>query len=284
MDDQPPESVAAASAWGAARLAGERAEAERLLAALLGHGRAWLLAHGEHPLGAPQRQAYAGWIARRAAGEPYAYLVGEREFWSLTLQVTPDVLVPRPETELLIERALALLATASGAPAAARVADLGTGSGAIALALARERPDWRVTATDRSPAALAVAEGNAQRLGLDRVRFLQGDWFAPLAGERFELIASNPPYVAEGDPALADPALRHEPRGALASGPDGLDDIRRLVAGAPAHLVDGGWLLLEHGAGQGEAVQALFASQGWTQVRCHVDLAGLPRASEARRP
>ena len=299
MDDPVPESIGAAVAWGAGRLDGDAAEAQRLLAAVLGRTRGWLLAHDQHDLAADARPRYADWIARRARGEPLAYITGEREFWSLALRVTADVLVPRPETELLVERALALFpgepagsAPADGAPAgsgpagggpALRVADLGTGSGAIALALAHERPRWQVTATDRSAAALEVARSNAQRLGLGRVRFLQGEWLAPLAGERLDLLVSNPPYIAADDPALADPALRHEPIGALRSGPDGLDDLRAIIAAAPAHLLPGGWLLLEHGASQGEAVCALFASQGWTRVRCHADLAGKPRVSEARR-
>ncbi|MFM2288210.1 MAG: peptide chain release factor N(5)-glutamine methyltransferase [Pseudomonadota bacterium] len=279
MDDPVPESAGAAGAWGAQRLGGDSAESQRLLAAVLGQSRGWLLAHETLPLEQAARTRYGEWVARRARGEPLAYITGQKEFWSLPLRITPDVLVPRPETELLVERALALL------PAAApvRVADLGTGSGAIALALARERPHWQVTATDRSPAALEVARGNALTLGLARVRFLQGDWLAPLAGERFDLLASNPPYIGASEPALADPALRHEPIGALCSGPDGLEDLRALIAAAPDHLLPGGWLLLEHGERQGEAVAALFASQGWTRVRCHADLAGRPRVSEARR-
>jgi release factor glutamine methyltransferase len=164
-----------------------------------------------------------------------------------------------------------------------RVADLGTGSGAIALALAHERPQWSITATDASAAALAVARGNAQRLGLANVQFRPGNWCEPLGVERYHLIASNPPYIASADAALEDPALRHEPAMALASGRDGLDDIRQLIAAAPGHLHPGGWLVLEHGADQGEAVGALFVAQGWAQVRCHADLAGRPRVSEARR-
>jgi release factor glutamine methyltransferase len=163
------------------------------------------------------------------------------------------------------------------------VADLGTGSGAIALALARERPHWSITATDASPAALDVAQGNAQRLRVGNVQFRRGDWCEPLAGERYHLIASNPPYIAAGDAALDDPALRHEPASALASGADGLDDIRQIIAGAPGHLLPGGWLVLEHGADQEATVCALFVAQGWAQVRCHADLAGRPRVSEARR-
>ena len=284
MDDSIPRSAGAASAWGAGRLGGDGAEAQRLLAAVLGRTRGWLLANEQYALAPDARARYAAWVARRARGEPLAYITGEKEFWSLPLRVTPDVLVPRPETELLVERALALLpALPAGGSPPPQVADLGTGSGAIALALAHERPHWRVTATDRSAAALAVARGNAGRLGLERVRFLQGEWLAPLVGERLDLLVSNPPYIAAGDPALGDPALGHEPHGALCSGPDGLEDLRALIAAAPGHLRPGGWLLLEHGASQGEAVCALFASQGWTRVRCHADLAGKPRVSEARR-
>jgi release factor glutamine methyltransferase len=278
MNESVPERAGTAVAWATRALAGAALDAQLLLASLLGSTRGWLLAHDDAPLDAPLRAQYGEWVARRARGEPLAYIVGEKEFWSLPLRVTPDVLVPRPETELLVELALALL------PATAQqVADLGTGSGAIALALAHERPHWRVTATDASAAALAVAAGNALSLGLDNLTFRQGNWCVALGSERFHLIASNPPYIASGDAALADPALRHEPLSALASGPDGLDDIRRIIATAPAQLLPGGWLLLEHGAGQGEAVAALFVAQGWAQVRCHADLAGRPRVSEARR-
>jgi len=273
----------AACAWGTGRLAGDAAEAQRLLAAVLGQGRGWLLAHEQFALGPEARAQYGAWIARRAGGEPFAYITGVKEFWSLPLRVTPDVLVPRPETELLVERALALLPDAPPGGPPVRIADLGTGSGAIALALAHERPQWQVTATDRSAAALEVARGNARQLGLANLRFLQGEWLAPLAGERLDLLVSNPPYIAADDPALDDPALRHEPIGALRSGDGGLADLRALIVAAPGHLRPGGWLLLEHGATQGEAVCALFASQGWTRVRCHADLSGKPRVSEARR-
>jgi len=187
--------------------------------------------------------------------------------------------VPRPETELVVERALALLGTAP-----ARVADLGTGSGAIALALARERPQWRVTATDRSAAALAVATANARALAVENVGFRAGDWYGPVAGERFDLIASNPPYVGATDPVLQGPALRHEPLAALASGASGLEDLAALIAGAGAHLSDAGWLVLEHGAGQAPAVEKLLVAQGFRHVRCHADLAGQARVTEAQCP
>jgi release factor glutamine methyltransferase len=257
---------------------GASLDAQLLLAHVLARSRSWLLAHADQQLDAAACTAFAALLARRAAGEPLAYITGRREFWSLSLHVNPAVLVPRPETELLVERALALLP-----PAAARVADLGTGSGAIALALASERPLWRVTATDQSPAALALAVDNAHALGVKNVDFVAGDWLAALPGAGYALIASNPPYIAEADPALLDLALQHEPRAALCSGPEGLDALRAIVTGAAAHLLPRGWLLLEHGAGQAAAVATMLVAQGFTHVRCHADLAGLPRVTEAQR-
>jgi release factor glutamine methyltransferase len=194
--------------------------------------------------------------------------------------VTPAVLIPRPETELVVERALALLPGTQAAAGDLRVADLGTGSGAIALALASERPRWALTATDQSEAALAVARDNAARLNLGHIEFVAGNWFAPLTGRRFEAIVSNPPYVAAGDPALA--ALRHEPAGALSPGPGGLEALRQLIAEAPAHLERNGWLLLEHGADQADAVAAALVAAGYARVRCHRDLAGRDRVTEGR--
>jgi release factor glutamine methyltransferase len=255
-----------------------RLDAQLLLAHALGRSRSWLLAHAEAALAADVEREFAALLARRAAGEPLAYIVGYREFWSLTLQVTPAVLVPRPETELLVERALALLP-----PAPAAVADLGTGSGAIALALAVERPLWRLTATDKSAAALAVAAGNARALALSNVRFVAGDWLQPLQGERYALIASNPPYIGAGEPALRDPALQHEPQVALCSGPGGLDALAIIIAAAPGCLQPQGWLLLEHGAAQGPAVASMLVAQGYAHVRCHTDLAGQPRVTEAQK-
>ena len=252
-------------------------DAQLLLAAALSLPRSALLARDADILRPAHAAALDKLLLRRARGEPLAYITGRKEFWSLSLRVTPEVLVPRPETELLVERALALL-PARGA----RVADLGTGSGAIALALASERANWRITATDQSAAALAVAEDNARALGLANIRFVGGDWFEPLGGERFDLIASNPPYIAAGDPALAAPALRHEPSLALSSGATGLEALATLVAGAGAHLATGGWLLLEHGAGQQREVADLLVAQGFRHVRCHADLAGLPRMTEAQ--
>ena len=260
----------AGGAGGAARL-----DAQLLLAWALAVPRAQLLADEQAPAAAAQAAGYRRLLARRAAGEPLAYLTGRREFWSLELAVTPAVLIPRPETELLVERALAL------GPAGARVADLGTGSGAIALAIARERPAWGVVATDISAAALAVARANAAALGLGRVEFLQGSWFEPLGAQRFELIVSNPPYVDAADPALA--ALGFEPPLALSPGADGLAALRLLVRGAGAHLTPGGWLLLEHGATQGAALRRELVAAGFTHVRSHRDLAGHERMMEGQR-
>lgn len=237
--------------------------------------RAWLLAHDADELPAAQRTRFQDLCRRRADGEPLAYLVGEKEFFGLPLQVDPRVLVPRPDTETLVEWSLQVL-QGRHAP---RVIDLGTGSGAIALAIQQARPDAQVEAVDRSADALAVAQANAGRLGL-AVRFRQADWLAGAAGPH-DLIASNPPYVAAGDPHLPD--LRHEPAGALVAGPDGLDDIRRIVAAAPALLRPGGWLLLEHGWDQAEAVQALLTAAGLAEVQSQADLAGILRCSGGRR-
>lgn len=245
-----------------------RHEAELLLLHVLGRERSWLFAHATDPVDAADAARFAGLLARRVAGEPVAYLVGHRGFWTLDLAVNPATLIPRPETELLVELALARLP----ADTALAVADLGTGSGAIALALASERPQASVVATDASAAALEVARANAVRNALARVRFLHGPWFAPLQGMRFDLIASNPPYIASDDPHLQQGDLRHEPASALASGIDGLDDIRVIVAGAAAHLHPGGWLLIEHGWDQGAAIQALLRQAGLEQVCTERDL------------
>jgi release factor glutamine methyltransferase len=277
-------NVGSALAQGAQRLTSTAAahsataalDAGLLLAHILGTTRARLLAHAEVAVEPAAAERYATLIERRAAGEPLAYLTGRREFWSLELAVTPAVLVPRPETELLVERALALPAASVGC-----VVDLGTGSGAVALALAVERPRWQITATDVSAAALAVARANATRLGL-AVEFCEGDWFAPLAGRRFDLVVSNPPYVAADDPALATPALAHEPRLALTPGTDALGCLRAIVRGAPRHLAPGGWLLLEHGADQGAAVRGELVLAGFRYVRSHRDLGGHERATEGQ--
>lgn len=262
----------------AARAGTGPGEAELLLAHILGCSRTWLYAHGDEELDDPAAQDFAALIERRRAGEPVAYLTGERGFWRFDLQVSPATLIPRPETELLVEQALERFPP----DRELRVADLGTGSGAIALALALERPMARVIATDSSTTALEVAASNARSLGLDNVEFRHGDWLAPLAGERFDLIVSNPPYIADDDAHLQRGDLRYEPRSALASGIDGLDDIRTIILGAPALLVPGGWLLLEHGLDQGSAVRELLGRAGLIEVETVVDLEQRERVSLGR--
>jgi release factor glutamine methyltransferase len=265
-----PRTVADALAW--ARQNGlDRLEAQTLLAHALGHSRTWLLTHDDAPL-PPDALAL---LQRRRDGEPVAYLTGVQEFHGLPLQVSPVTLVPRPDTETLVDWALDLLPPDS----ADAVLDLGTGSGAIALALAHRRPQARVHAVDRSPGALAVAQANGQRLGL-AIDWRRGDWFAPVHGQRFALIVSNPPYIAEGDPHLD--GLRHEPRSALTAGPDGLADLRTLAAQAPQHLNPGGWLLLEHGWDQADAVATLLQQAGFAAVQHRCDLAGHRRCTGGR--
>jgi release factor glutamine methyltransferase len=252
-------------------------DARLLLAHVLALPRARLRSHPEDVVGALHTRQYLALLRRRAAGEPIAYLTGSREFWSLPLSVSRAVLVPRPETELLVERALARRRAPEG-----RVADLGTGSGAVALALASERPRWQVIATDVSAKALEVARGNAAQLQLTGIEFRQGSWFAPLAGERFDLLASNPPYVAADDPAMTSPALAHEPRLALTPGTDALACLRVIVRGAPQHLTQGGWLVLEHGTEQGADVRHELVLAGFRHVRSYRDLAGHERITEGQ--
>ena len=254
-------------------------EAELLLAGVLNRARTYGRAFPERTLSIEQQQRFQHWVGQRAGGTPLAYLLGEREFWSLPIQVTVDTLIPRPETELLVELALRL------APArrACRVADLGTGSGAIAVALARERSGWHILATDRLTRTLAVARRNRDNLGVGNVALVAGDWCAPLGSRQFDLIISNPPYIAEGDPCLRLDGVSREPRTALIAGPDGLDAIRRLTAECGRCLSPGGWLLLEHGSDQGEPVRSLLHRHGWCEVAQYEDLAGLPRATSARR-
>ena len=254
-------------------------DTELLLAHALGVGRARLRSHGEDVPTAAAAASFLALIERRAAGEPIAYILGRKEFWTLELAVSAAVLVPRPETELLVERALTLHAGDE-----ARVADLGTGSGAIALALASARPRWQIVATDISAAALAVARANAVSLGLQRTEMVQGDWLACLPGRTFDLLLSNPPYVAAGDPALAQPELMREPRLALVAVEDGLAALRAIMRAAPAHLEPGGWLLLEHGATQAAAVAGELVARGFAQVRSHRDLAGRERMTEGQWP
>lgn len=248
-----------------------------LLALALDAPRAWLLAHGEHRPDAAALGRFETLLQRRLAGEPMAYLRGRQGFWSLELDVTPDVLVPRPETELLVELALACMGECVSSQEG-RLVDLGTGSGAIALALASARPHWQIVATDRSAAALAVAAGNAARLGLS-VEFRHGDWFAPLAGERFDIIVSNPPYIAAHDTCLEGDGVRREPRAALVAGDEGLTDLGAIIAGSAAHLSPGGWLLLEHGFDQAAAVRGLLAARGFSAVQSRCDLGGHERIS-----
>jgi release factor glutamine methyltransferase len=251
-------------------------EAELLLAHVLDKPRTHLRAWPERLLSEEHHAALDALHARRTAGEPLAYLLGRREFWSLDLEVAPGVLIPRADTETLVERALELLP--EGEPA--RVADLGTGSGAIALSIAHERPLATVVATDRSRTALELARRNAARLNLRNVEFRHGDWCAALGAETFDLIVSNPPYIAMGDPHLEQGDLPHEPAEALASGTDGLDDLRHIVDCSRRHLQPGGHLLLEHGHTQGEAVRSLLHAAGYADVLTHRDLENRERASE----
>jgi release factor glutamine methyltransferase len=252
----------------------DRLDARLLLQTATGCTHADLLARPETPVDAAALAQFSGWIERRAAGEPLAYITGEAEFRGRVFQVSPAVLIPRPETEVLVELALDKL---RGLPAA-RVADLGTGSGIIAISLALECTAATLVAVDLSDAALIVARNNAGRLGAG-VDFRAGDWFAPLGGERFDLIVANPPYVAEGDPHLALNGLPFEPREALTDGADGLDCIRRIVAGAAAHLAPGGWLFFEHGYDQGDISRNLLSAAGFKAAFTQPDLSGIDRVS-----
>ncbi len=252
-------------------------DAELLLAAALGATRAGLYAWPERQLTPAERGRFEALLERRILGEPVAYILEEREFWTLRLRVTPAVLIPRPETELLVETALELALPMGGGPL--RVADLGTGSGAIALSLASERPHWQVLATDQSVAALQVASDNAVRLGIRNVMFRQGSWCEALPEGLFDLILSNPPYIVPGDAHLGQGDLRFEPSSALVAAEQGLADLRTICQAAPRHLAPGGWLLLEHGFEQGPAVRQLLAEAGFTGVRTLADLNALPRVS-----
>ncbi|MDD4882768.1 MAG: peptide chain release factor N(5)-glutamine methyltransferase [Gallionellaceae bacterium] len=253
-----------------------RLEARVLAAAALGVEPVWLIAHDTDLLAPQQLAALDALFERRLAGEPVAYILGEREFYGRKFRVSPATLIPRPETEHLVDAAL------SHGPDAARVLDIGTGSGCIAITLKLERPDWSLCAVDVSTDALAMAQANGERLGAG-IEWLESDLFAALAGRRFALIVSNPPYIAAGDGHLGQGDVRFEPKGALASGADGLDAIRAIVKRAPAHLEPGGWLLLEHGYDQGETVPALLAEAGYAEVFMARDLAGQPRVSGGRR-
>lgn len=251
-------------------------EARILLSHALGLSRVQLITRSEHPLDAEQAQHLTALFRRRMAGEPIAYLVGEREFFGLMLHTTPDVLIPRPETELLVELALQYL------PQGGRVLDLGTGSGAIAIAIAHQRPDAKLMASDRSSAALQVAARNASRHGV-QVTFVESDWYSSIPAQPFDLIVSNPPYIVAGDPHLSQGDLRHEPIDALTDHGDGLGALRQIVAGAATRLVPGGWLLMEHGYDQAAAVRSLLQSAGCAEVQSWQDLAGIERVSGGRR-
>jgi release factor glutamine methyltransferase len=252
-------------------------DAQVLLGHALGASRAWLRAHdGDHPEAARVLH-YERLLSGRAAGQPVAQLLGAREFYGRSFRITPDVLIPRPETETLVEAALQKLPPGRSQA----VLDLGTGSGCIAVTLALERPATAVTAVERSPAALEVARANALQLGA-RVEFLSGDWFGPVAGRRFDLVVANPPYVAAGDPHLRRGDVRFEPAEALAAGADGLRDLRRIIDGAPASLCEGGWLLVEHGHDQSEACRDLLAGAGFVELLRLADLAGVPRVAGGR--
>ncbi|MBA1276013.1 peptide chain release factor N(5)-glutamine methyltransferase [Stutzerimonas azotifigens] len=255
-----------------------RVDSEWLLAAALDKPLSYLRTWPEREVPAEAAERFAASLARRRQGEPVAYILGRQGFWSLDLEVAPDTLIPRPDTELLVETALDVLP----ASVTARVLDLGSGTGAIALALAIERPAWRVLGVDRIEAAVALAERNRQRLGVRNASFMASDWFVGLADARFALIVSNPPYIPSSDPHLTQGDVRFEPRSALVAGDDGLDDIRLIIDQAPQHLEADGWLLLEHGYDQADAVRALLIAQGFVQVRSRTDLGGNPRVSLGR--
>ncbi len=270
-------SISEALDFARERLAGTdspRADADILLTHVLERPRSYLLTWPERVLSPEQWTDFQALVARRARGEPIAYLIGSRGFFGLDLAVSPAVLIPRPETELLVEAALARLPEGPCA-----VADFGTGSGAIALAIADARPDASVVAVEASPEALAVARANAERLGLTNVDFRPGDWCSALVDERFDAIVSNPPYIRADDPHLAQGDVRFEPAMALASGVDGLDAIRAILACAPAHLKPGGWLLFEHGYDQAEDVAALMRAAGFAEVESLQDLQGHGRVT-----
>lgn len=256
-----------------------RLDARVLLRHVLRCDEAFLIAHGDDDLPQAQAAEFGRLIARRAAGEPVAYLTGSREFYGREFTVTPAVLIPRPDTELLIELALQRLPAQGG-----RVLDLGAGSGCIGVTIAAERPQAQVTLIDASADALDIARLNAHQHASANTTLLRSDWFAALAGMQYELIVSNPPYIAAGDAHLQQGDLRFEPHAALAAGAEGLDDIRRIVAEAPSHLVAGGWLLCEHGHDQADACTALLQQAGFADVFSARDLAGIRRVSGGRRP
>ena len=254
-----------------------RLDAELLLSRAIDMPRAYLFAHPEETLDAASLHRFEATLSRRLAGEPIAYISGFKEFWSMELMVSPATLVPRPETEILVERALMQIPR----KADWQIVDLGTGSGAVALAIARERPLCSITATDISTEALAIARENARQLDLGNVEFLEGSWTEPVRGRQFDLVVSNPPYVAEGDELLE--TLRVEPRSALVAGPEGLDAIEILLRDCGDIVVPNGMILLEHGSTQAPAIEEMCLRYAWIDIRCHNDYAGLPRVTEARK-
>jgi release factor glutamine methyltransferase len=277
-----PHTVADALSLAARNLPGDeaRAEAELLLAHCLGKPRSWLYAHANDSFPETAGNGFRDLIARRARGEPVAHILGSQEFWSLPLVVTSDTLIPRPETELLVELALQRLAP----DAPLRVLDLGTGTGAIALAIAHERSLASVTAVERNPRTLDIARRNAARLAPGRIRFLAGDWFSPVQDESFDLIVSNPPYLATGDSHLSQGDLRFEPEGALVAGEDGLECIRRIVAEARRFLAPSAWLFIEHGLTQGAQVRGLMTASGLSDVTTFIDLEQRDRVTGGFQP
>ncbi|KWT01932.1 peptide chain release factor N(5)-glutamine methyltransferase [Pseudomonas amygdali] len=257
-----------------------RLDIELLLAAALGKPRSFLHTWPERIVSTEAALAFAGYLQRRRTGEPVAYILGQQGFWKLDLEVAPHTLIPRPETEMLVEAALEL----APAFAPAKVLDLGTGTGAIALALANERQQWKVTAVDRVPEAVALAERNRQRLQLDNAQVLNSHWFSALEGQQFDLIISNPPYIADADPHLSAGDVRFEPSSALTAGSDGLDDLRTIIADAPVHLSADGWLLLEHGYDQGPAVRELLTRHGFERIQTRRDLGEHERITFGCKP
>jgi release factor glutamine methyltransferase len=279
---RPAGAIGVAQALRAAQAAGvERLDAQLILAALLDRPRSWLIAHDDALLSPAQSDAWQALSERRAAGEPLAYVLGQKEFHGLLLRVDPRVLIPRADTELLVDWACELSSGSFGMLECPALVDLGTGSGAIALAVKQSQPRVRMTATDISDDALAVARANANRLNLD-IEFLAGSWWAPLQNRRFDLVLSNPPYIAGGDPHLA--ALHHEPSLALTPSGDGLDALRAVVGGAAAHLQPAGWLLLEHGHDQASALRHLLSAHGFEAIGTRRDLAGQERCTGGRSP
>ncbi len=254
-----------------------RVDAEVLLSFVAQKNRTWLYTWPERELTASQTRQLQALIKRRLQGEPVAYLTGEREFWSLTLQVSPDTLIPRPDTELLVEIALELFSERSHENL--NIIDLGTGTGAIALAIACEQPNWRIVGLDRIPAAVELAQRNKTQLQIPNATFLESDWFSALDKQRFDLIVSNPPYIEQQDPHLEQGDVRFEPRSALVAEDNGLLDIKNIIAQAPDFLVDQGWMLFEHGYQQADVVRNLLSERGFIAVQTRCDLAGLERAT-----